>query len=35
LLIEAEQRAEPLGRADQVGQGVSIEHGKEGRESFP
>jgi hypothetical protein len=34
LLIETEQRRKLLRRADQIGQGVSIEHGKKGRESF-
>ena len=34
LLIETEQRRKLLRRADQVGQRVSIEHVKKGRESF-
>jgi hypothetical protein len=34
LLIETEQWHKLLRRADQVGQRVSIEHGKKSRESF-
>ena len=34
LLIETEQRRKLLRRADQVGERVSIEHGKKGCESF-